>query len=127
MAVDVLRRVQILTMPRTLADLDYGSPEGAREAIESLIAVSPALLRDGAKIDAPALHQYVPGGPSWARSHGLEGSVVVAAQRIVADGHQRGIHLSQADLAEQLRAEGHSFANDRLRALAEVAGLSRAP
>lgn len=126
-AVDVLRRVQILTMPRTLADLDYRSPEAAKEAIESLITVSPELLRGRTSIGVPSLQRDMPGGLPWVRAHGLEASLVVMAQRIVADCHQRGIHLSQADLAERLRAEGCSFANDRLRALADAAGLTRAP
>ena len=36
---------------------------------------------------------------------------------------QQGVRISQADLARQLRAEGYSIANDRLRWLATVSGL----
>ncbi len=46
-----------------------------------------------------------------------------AAARVVAQARQQGVRISQAELARQLRAEGYSIANDRLRWLAAVSGL----
>jgi hypothetical protein len=49
--------------------------------------------------------------------------LVDAAVRIVSQARHQGARISQADLARQLRAEGYSIANDRLRWLATVSGL----
>jgi hypothetical protein len=49
--------------------------------------------------------------------------LVDAAVRIVSQARHQGVRISQADLARQLRTEGYSIANDRLRWLATVSGL----
>ena len=46
--------------------------------------------------------------------------LVKTATEIVRDAKQRGVRLSQAALARQLRARGHSIANHRLRWLSSV-------
>jgi DDE superfamily endonuclease len=51
-------------------------------------------------------------------------SLLGAARGIVAAARQHGGRLSQAALASQLRAQGYSIANHRLRWLAEATGLS---
>jgi len=52
-----------------------------------------------------------------------DGSLIEGAARLVAAARLRGNRLSQAELARQLRAEGYSIANGRLRWLATVSGL----
>ncbi|HEV2377456.1 MAG TPA: DUF2637 domain-containing protein [Streptosporangiaceae bacterium] len=44
-AVEVLRHVQVLTLTRTLAQLDYATPDGPQAAIASLITAGPATER----------------------------------------------------------------------------------
>ncbi|GII56053.1 hypothetical protein Pth03_44420 [Planotetraspora thailandica] len=51
--------------------------------------------------------------------------LIQAAQAIVASAEQRGVRLSQMDLAAQLRAQGHRIANERLRWLATTIGMRR--
>ncbi|GAA4568717.1 DUF2637 domain-containing protein [Planotetraspora kaengkrachanensis] len=51
--------------------------------------------------------------------------LIQAAQTLVSQAEQRGIRLSQMDLAAQLRAQGHRIANERLRWLATTIGLRR--
>ncbi|WP_084464556.1 DUF2637 domain-containing protein [Microtetraspora fusca] len=53
--------------------------------------------------------------------------LIQAAQAIVGEAEQRGVRLSQMDLAAQLRAQGHRIANERLRWLATTIGLRRDP
>jgi hypothetical protein len=173
MAADVLRHVQILTLARTLARLDYATPDGARAALAALItpAVADRPLASLATVTRrPGMfpgrgaangHPAGPGPdgtpavaspgqpgenglaarvrspvapPSAAPPHGQpetgigrpgdhDGPLIAAAARIVADARRRGARLSQADLAGQLRARGHSVANDRLRWLSAASGL----
>ena len=54
-----------------------------------------------------------------------DGALADAAARIVAGARQQGARLSQAALAGQLRAQGYSVANHRLRWLAAASGLSQ--
>ena len=54
---------------------------------------------------------------------GRDSSLIDRAAGIVAQARLQGGPLSQASLARQLRAEGYSIANDRLRWLAAVSGL----
>ncbi|GLX02649.1 DUF2637 domain-containing protein [Microtetraspora sp. NBRC 16547] len=53
--------------------------------------------------------------------------LIQAAQAIVGEAEQRGVRLSQMDLAAQLRAQGHRIANERLRWLTTTIGLRRDP
>jgi hypothetical protein len=175
-AAEVLRQVQVLTLTRTLAGLDYATPDAAQAALASLITPGPVpvLLGDsktssvvpfrragsaiadktrngsparpglnGALASAlmtpngvvghaasgngrsthsvgfPALGPYAD-----QRRPGAGGSPLVdAAVRIVSQARHQGVRISQADLARQLRTEGYSIANDRLRWLATVSGL----
>ncbi len=66
----------------------------------------------------------VPRPPHGAGSR--DSPLVDRAVRIVAQARLQGGLLSQAALARQLRAEGYSIANDRLRWLATVSGLDPA-
>jgi hypothetical protein len=69
--------------------------------------------------DRPAngqLHDVHDGGDRDAR-------LVAAAARIVAGAARDGSRLSQAALAERLRREGYTVANNRLHWLSSVSGL----
>jgi hypothetical protein len=51
--------------------------------------------------------------------------LITAAARILAEARRRGDRLSQAALADQLRSQGYSIANERLRwLLAEASNLT---
>jgi len=82
------------------------------------------LAQPGTEHPAPAAASPVPRSQSHPRGPaGGDGPVIDVAGRIVADARRGGVRLSQAGLARQLRAEGYSIANDRLRWLATVSGL----
>ena len=59
-----------------------------------------------------------------ADADGRDAQLIAAATRIVADARHDGSRLSQAALAEKLRGQGYSIANDRLRWLSAVSGLA---
>jgi hypothetical protein len=168
-AAEVLRQVQVLTLTRTLAGLDYTTSDAARAALASLITTEPDPAPPGAAKTRPVVpfrrpgpaiadisHNGYPARPSLNGTvgaalvipNGLTGHaaagngrpafgpypdqgrpgdadspLVDAAMRIVTQARQQGARISQADLARQLRAEGYSIANDRLRWLATVSGL----
>jgi hypothetical protein len=96
-------------------------------------SVEPAVsaISDGvAGIAPPGTEHLAPAASQTRRSRshprgpaGRDGPVIDVAARIVADARLRGVCLSQAGLARQLRAEGYSIANDRLRWLSTVSGL----
>lgn len=65
-----------------------------------------------------ALQDAVPGDDS-----DRDGRLVAAATRILAEAAQDGSRLSQTALAEKLRGQGYSIANDRLRWLSAACGL----
>jgi hypothetical protein len=149
----VLRQVQVLTWARSLAELDYTTPDEAQAALGRLIsAAPPSHLADGAApAHAPTLNGRTPSshpitagacgtllasvpmvpisargphsplGPGRACSK--DGPLIAAATRIVLDARQRGMPLTQARLADQLRAEGHGIANERLNWLSAACGL----
>ena len=81
-------------------------------------------LADGALPAAggPALESQPSG--SLESPAGRDGELIEAARRIADAAARDGGRLSQAALAGQLRSEGWTIANDRLRWLAEAAGLS---
>jgi len=64
-------------------------------------------------------------GPAPRSPAGLDGQLVEAARQIAAAAALDGTRLSQAALVEQLRQQGWSIANDRVRWLAATAGLGR--
>jgi len=170
----VLRQVQVLTLTRTLAQLDYTTADHAQAVLASLIAVGPGnapatggltsrALRDCRR--CPVIGNVTTNGypaasgfngasavrPAWTALNGLAGraapgtghpappaarqrphrqrpgdrdsSLIDAAVRVVAQARTAGGHLSQAALARQLRAQGYSIANDRLRWLATASRL----
>jgi Protein of unknown function (DUF2637) len=177
-AAEVLRQVQVLTLARTLAGLDYATAEHAHAVIAGLIAPGPG---GGPAAGGPASSALLPWQPGPAAGHGTpdghpampglngaarmpaasaatgvpvrrfvngnfyaafgaacpvagsqpagpvhgrrDGSLIEGAARMVAAARLRGNRLSQAELARQLRAEGYSIANGRLRWLATVSGL----
>ncbi|MEW9533616.1 DUF2637 domain-containing protein [Microbispora sp. NPDC049125] len=78
--------------------------------------VAVRLQLAGAAFPAPALTQQ-----------DADDQLLQAAQAIVSQAEQRGVRLSQMDLAAQLRAQGHRIANERLRWLSTTIGLRREP
>jgi len=120
-AAAVLSQVQVLAMAATLARLDYRTADAGQAAIASLIT-SPATAAPRLDADASAGHPAAPGG-----ADGHDAQLVAAATRIVAAAMQAGDRLSQATLAGQLRREGYTVANGRLRWLACASGLEPGP
>jgi hypothetical protein len=102
-AAEVLCQVQVLTMTQQLAQLDYTTAEAARAAVANLIT---------------------PPGIPPAEDGYHDRHIVAAAIRIIAEAAHDGSKLSQAALAEKLRGQGYSIANDRLRWLSAAAGLN---
>jgi len=49
--------------------------------------------------------------------------LIAAAREVVRQARLQGIRLSQTGLARQLRAQGFTIANERLRWLASASGL----
>ena len=151
----VLRQVQVLTWARSLAELDYTTPDDAHAALGRLISAAPrSYIADGDEpAHAPTLNGRTPSshpttggawgtllapapmvpisargphsplGPCPGRAGSKDGPLIAAATRIVLDARQRGMPLTQADLAGQLRAEGHGIANERLNWLSAASGL----
>jgi len=113
-AAAVLRQVQVLTMTAALARLDYRTADAAQTAIASLIA-SPAAPRP-----APDADDGVPGDVSDADQ---DAGLVAAASRIVARARRNGSRLSQVALGQELRSQGYTVANSRLRWLSSASGL----
>jgi hypothetical protein len=68
----------------------------------------------------------IPGGTPQPQDD-TDDQLIQAAQAIVSEAEQRGVRLSQMDLAARLRAQGHRIANERLRWLATTIGLRRDP
>ncbi len=120
-AAAVLGHVQVLTMAATLARLDYRSADAGQAAIASLIT-SPGTAAPRLDAGASAGYPATPGG-----ADGHDAQLVAAATRIVAAAMQAGDRLSQAALAGQLRREGTTVANGRLRWLAPASGLEPGP
>jgi Protein of unknown function (DUF2637) len=169
-AAEVLRLLQVLTLPQTLARLDYATPDRAQQVLASLIRPAtasvpatggPVSLALQSPQSPPVTSDLKPNGytlPShlngvgaptgWTgadalidraspgseqssprpqrrppRQEGRDGPLIEVAAGLVAQAKLRGDGLSQAALARQLRAEGYSIANERLRWLATVSGL----
>jgi len=120
-AAAVLSHVQVLAMTATLARLDYRTADAGQAAIASLIT-SPATAAPRLDAGASAGHPATPGDAG-----GHDAQLIAAAARIVAAAMQAGDRLSQAALAGQLRREGYTVANGRLRWLACASGLEPAP
>ena len=115
-AAEVLRQVQVLTSTVALAMLDYRTPDAAQAAIGNLIA-SPTAAK-------PKLDNQEESKPEEAPDTGnRDAQLVAAANRIVADKMRDGGRLSQAALAEKLRSQGYTVANNRLRWLSSTIGL----
>jgi hypothetical protein len=113
-ATAVLRQVQVLTMTTALARLDYHTPDAAQAAIASLITSPPAATPRPAN----QVNGHQPNGV-----HDADAQLVAAATRIVTVTTCDGSRLSQAALADRLRGEGYTIANNRLRWLSAVSGL----
>jgi hypothetical protein len=62
--------------------------------------------------------------PSAGGASARDEQLVEAARQILADASADGSRLSQAVLAERLRGQGWTIANDRLSWLASAIGLS---
>ena len=116
-ATAVLRQVQVLTMTTGLARLDYHTPDAARAAIASLITSPPA----AAPRPANQVNGHQPNGVHDTDAR--DAQLVAAAARIITAATCDGSRLSQAALADRLRREGYTIANNRLRWLSTVSGL----
>ena len=117
-AAVVLRQVQVLTLPATLAVLDYDTARAAHAVIGNLIA-SPTAATPPPDSDArPARDRDQPPDPG-----SRDAELVAAAARIVASVQSDGARLSQTALAAKLRSQGYTVANYRLRWLAAASGL----
>ena len=173
---EILRQVQVLTLTRTLARLDYATADHAQTVLAGMIGSGPdapapasertsrvlAAMSSGFMPGSNGLNGYGPsagtcgqsaepapwaavgegqaGGVSPSKGQwtlpvaclvprpqcdpgGRDSSLIDRAAGIVAQARLQGGPVSQASLARQLRAEGYSIANDRLRWLAAVSGL----
>ena len=123
-AAMVLRQVQVLTLPATLAVLDYNTARAAYSVIGNLIA-SPTAATPPPGSDArpvrDGIGDEIQGQPPDPGSRDAE--LVAAAARIVATVQHDGARLSQTALAAKLRSQGYTVANYRLRWLAAASGL----
>jgi hypothetical protein len=117
-AAAVLRQVQVLTSTVALARLDYRTPDAAQAAIGNLIA-SPVVAKPEPEPD----HQENSQPEEAADTGDRDAQLLTAAARIVAVTNRDGGRLSQAALAEKLRGEGYTVANNRLRWLSATIGL----
>jgi Protein of unknown function (DUF2637) len=115
-ATAVLRQVQVLTLTVALARLDYHTPDAAQVAIGNLIA-SPAAAKPEPDSQENRQPEEAPD------TSDRDAQLVTAAARIVADAMRVGDRLSQAALAEKLRSQGYTVANNRLRWLSSTIGL----
>jgi hypothetical protein len=115
-AAIVLRQVQVLTLPATLAVLDYDTARAAHAVIGNLIA-SPTAATPPPDSDIRQRDQ-----PPDVGSRDAE--LVAAAARIVATVQHDGARLSQTALAAKLRSQGYTVANYRLRWLSAASGLN---
>jgi hypothetical protein len=145
-ATAVLRQVQVLTMTAALARLDYHTPDAAQAAIANLITAPSAnpgpdtpvrtarpMARDrtaGMNAAQPRTSAgRVNGHSANSQPQGVhdlgarDAQLAAAAIRIVAAAARGAGPLSQAGLAERLRREGYTVANNRLRWLSAVSGL----
>jgi hypothetical protein len=142
-ATAVLGQVQVLTMTVTLARLDYHTPDAAQAAVANLIASPPAtkpqpdcatrterLTPRNGTADKHAARVRTSANDQATSIHDADArdvQLVAAATRIVAAATQDGSRLSQAALADRLRRDGYTVANNRLHWLSAVSGLGPRP
>jgi len=93
-------------MTATLASLDYRTADAAQAAIASLIASTTM---------PPPYPDVDDSGPDDLSDAGQDAELVAAATRIVATARQGGSRLSQVALGRELRGQGYTVANSRLR------------
>jgi ribonuclease HII len=123
----VLREVQVLTITATLARLDYRTADAARAAIANLIAslTTPRPAQDVDTRTAPQVNGHPASSVLTDVSDGdHDAELVAAASRIVARATQDGDRLSQVALGRELRNQGFTIANNRLRWLSCASGLT---
>jgi hypothetical protein len=84
-ATEVLRQVQVLTLTRTLARLDYATPDAAQAALASLITAAPVPALPGDATSSPVVSFRRPGSAIADISHngnparpGLNGTLASA-------------------------------------------------
>jgi Protein of unknown function (DUF2637) len=105
--------------PPTAGPGGIPAPQQATELPEAAPGPLPV-----AEADVPAAAEgdgtRLQGSPA-----GCDGQLVEAARQIAADAARDGGRLSQAALAERLRGQGWTIANDRLSGLAAAIGLGQ--
>ena len=145
-AVAVLRQVQVLTMTAALARLDYHTADAAQAAIANLIA-SPAAAKPGPDTGARTGHPIAQDGtagmtapPDRTSVNQINGHPAIDSCATSIDrrprcpacrsrhphrrrGRARGLSPQPGRPCRQLRREGYTVANNRLRWLSSVSGL----
>jgi hypothetical protein len=102
-------RIAILSATTPLTSTAAGEIGG------SPAAVSPARAGDDSQLS--------PGDTADEESPGRDHRLITDAREIAEEARRRGVRLSQASLARQLRGQGHRIANERLRWLATTIGI----
>jgi len=122
-----------LTAPQSERDRQDEQPHPSPPAASprTSVAPTPATEDQPALVPAPvtafsadAATACGDGAQSGDNVIVLDGQLIEAARRIAADAARDGSRLTQVALAEQLRSQGWTIANDRLRRLAVTIGLS---
>jgi hypothetical protein len=67
--------------------------------------------------------QLSPAGTAGEEPSSQDHRLIADARKIAEEARRRGVRLSQASLAKQLRGQGHKIANERLRWLASTIGI----
>ena len=122
-AAEVLRQVQVLTMTATLAQLDYGGPEGAQAAIASLITPpaapgmqSGAVLVQTSTPEHAADHAEEPyrGCATGLNGHDASGTVTGLSQPRLAPSHRPPSRAATGGAGRQsvARRENPAYGDD---------------
>lgn len=127
-ADEVLRLARVLSQTTTLAGLDHATSVSATAALTDLAIHAPCPAgtsheRFARRSPMPSTAIAVNGHSFGSGQRHADRLLVETACDVIAQARQRGIRLSQAALARELRAQGLSIANERLHWLAAVSGL----
>jgi len=107
--------------PQTTRQIPNGSRKLAHSPADLAAGVSQNSRKEVSRLNGHSVTDANP-GPGRRRDRGDQ-ELIEAAARIVAHASRDGVRLSQTALANELRARGHSIANDRLSWLSIVSGL----
>jgi hypothetical protein len=118
-------RHQGLTVQARQAQDSGEVPDVTGDSAGPADGVAPPPATDPGKLMAAAVSAGAegPGAPALDGPAGRDVLLVEAARQIAVEASLKGSRLSQAALAERLRAQGQTIANDRLSWLAATIGL----